>query len=267
MVLLPSLSLRASILASLLVVCFGIMGCSGPSTTTAPGTMPKDFPDHSADQIRQLIRAPVDTIKTFRGKARVSVRTPNQDRSFNANIRQRRADSLFMRFSLFGMEGGRMLLTPDSVFFYDSRNRSLRVGPLADAQELLPVPVGNGMVFENMLGLLAPSTEANWTVEADSSLYYLSTASGNREWTIDPSRWRVVRYKEKRRDGTVIENRHFSNFQMVDGVIIPHRVVFRRPPDNLMARIEYESIQLNPSNLTFDLKLPSKVPRRSFRGR
>ncbi|PSQ67148.1 MAG: hypothetical protein BRD25_01645 [Bacteroidetes bacterium QH_1_61_8] len=113
----------------------------------------------------------------------------------------------------------------------------------------------------------AAATEANWTVEADSSLYYLSTASGNREWTIDPSRWRVVRYKEKRRDGTVIENRHFSNFQMVDGVIIPHRVVFRRPPDNLMARIEYESIQLNPSNLTLDLQLPSKVPRRSFRGR
>jgi hypothetical protein len=53
---------------------------------------------------------------------------------------------------------------------------------------------------------------------------------------------------------------------MVDGVVIPHRVVFRRSPDNLMARIEYESIQLNPSNLPFDLKLPSKVPRRSFRG-
>jgi hypothetical protein len=245
----------------------GLTGCSGPSAATAPGTMPEAFPNHSADQIRQFIRQPTDTLTTFAGEARVSVRTPQQNRSFNADVRQRRADSLFMRFSLFGMEGGRMLLTPDSVFFYDSRNRSLRVGPLADAQSLLPVPVATGEVFANMLGLIAPNDGTDWTVEADSALYYLSDPTGRRQWTIDPTRWRVVRYTEEATDGTVLEKRHFSDFRLVRGVVVPHQVIFRRPPENLMARIDYDTIRLNPSDLSFGLGVPSSVPRRPLRGR
>lgn len=260
----PFSDLRAFPIMLVLGLGLGFLSCSGPSATTAPGTMPEAFPTHSADQIRDLIRRPTDTLRAFRGEARMSVRTPSRDRSFNAAVRQRRADSLFMRFSLFGMEGGRMLLTPDSVFFYDTRNRSLRLGPIAEAQALMPVPVAAGDVFENMLGLIAPPAETDWTVEADSSLYYLSDPSGRRTWTVDPTRWRVVRYAEEADDGTVIEKRQFSNFRRVNGVILPHRVVFRRPPKNLMAKIDYETIQLNPSGLSFGLGVPSNVPQRPF---
>ncbi len=258
---------RALAFALALGTSLGLFGCSGPSASTAPGTMPEAFPNHSADQIRQLIQEPSDTLQAFSGTARVSVRTPSQDRSFNADVRQRRADSLFMRFSLFGMEGGRMLLTPDSVYFYDSRNRSLRVGPLADAQSLLPVPVADGDVFANMLGLIAPSGGTDWSVEADSALYYLSDPSGRREWTVDPSRWRVVRYTKEDADGTVLEKRHFSNFRLVDGVVVPHQVVFRRPQENLRARIDYDTITLNPSDLSFGLGVSPNVPRRPIGGR
>lgn len=258
---------RVLAFALVLGTSLGFAGCSGPSATTAPGTMPDAFPNHSPDQIRQLIQEPTDTLRSFSGSARVSVRTPSRDRSFNANVRQRRADSLFMRFSLFGMEGGRMLLTPDSVYFYDSRNRSLRVGPLADAQSLLPIPVTTGDLFANMLGFIAPSGETDWSVEADSALYYLSDPSGRREWMVDPSRWRVVRYTEENTDGTVVEKRHFSDFRLVDGVVVPHQVVFRRPPENLMARITYDNVQLNRSDLSFGLGVPSNVPRRPIGGR
>ena len=229
--------------------------------------MPGAFPNHSAEQIRTAIQRPSDTLQSFAADARVSVRSPQQNRSFNADVRQRRADSLFMRFSLFGMEGGRMLLTPDSVFFFDRRRNTLRVGPIADARRLLPAPVASDAVFANMLGLIAPDASTEWTVEADSTLYYLTDPSGRRRWTVDPSRWRVVRYVETTTDGAVIEKRHFSNFRIVKGVVVPHQVVFRRPADNLMARIKYENIRLNPSGLSFELGVPSNMPRRPIGGR
>jgi hypothetical protein len=197
----------------------------------------------------------------------VSVRTPQENRSFNASVRQRRADSLLMRFSLFGIEGGRMLLTPDSVFFYDRRRHTLRVGPIAEAKQLLPAPVASNEVFANMLGLIAPDPGTDWTVEADSSLYYLTAPGGQRRWTVDPSHWRTVRYVEEAADGTVIEKRQFSDFRLVNGVVVPHRVIFRRPPDDLMARIEYERIRLNPTTLSFDLGVPANMPRTPIRGR
>jgi len=246
---------------------FGLLGCSGPSATTAPGTMPGEFPNHSAEDIRTLIRHDTDTLRSFAADARVTVQTPQRNRSFNADVRQRRADSLFMRFSLFGMEGGRMLLTPDSAFFYDTRNQTLRAGPLAEARRLLPAPIESNQVFANMLGLIAPEEQTGWTVESDSARYHLTDPSGRRHWTVDPTRWRVVRYKEESPDGTAIETRRFSDFRLVNGVVLPHQVVFERPADDLMARIQYENIRLNPSGLSFKLGAPKDLPRQSFSGR
>jgi len=166
-----------------------------------------------------------------------------------------------MRFSLFGFEGGRMLLTPDSVFVYDSRAPSLRVGPVADARELFPAPVTSDQVFENLLGLIAPDGTTAWTVEADSTLYYLSNDPETRVWTVDPRRWRVVRYERRAPDGTVLEVRRFGNFTSVNGVALPRSVTFRRPPDALSAELNYNEIQLNPSGLSFELDVPRSVPR------
>ena len=229
--------------------------------------MPSAFPNHSAEQIRALIQQPTDSVQRYTADARVTVRSPQQNRSFNADVRQQRSDSLFMRFSLFGMEGGRMLLTPDSAFFYNKRNQTLRVGPLAEARQLLPAPVASNQVFANMLGLVAPDDHTTWTVEADSTRYYLTDPSGQRRWIVDPTRWRVVRYTEEASDGTVLEKRRFSDFRTVGGIVLPHTVVFRRPSENLMARIEYEDIRLNPSRLSFDLGAPKSLPRKPLGGR
>jgi hypothetical protein len=127
--------------------------------------------------------------------------------------------------------------------------------------------VASNEVFANMLGLIAPDPGTDWTVEADSSLYYLTAPGGQRRWTVDPSHWRTVRYVEEAADGTVIEKRQFSDFRLVNGVVVPHRVIFRRPPDDLMARIEYERIRLNPTTLSFDLGVPANMPRTPIRGR
>lgn len=264
----PSVLPTRTLLIGLLVsLSLGLAACSGPSVTTTSGPLPSGFPDHSAKQIRQFIRQPVDTLRSFAADARVTVRSPREHRSFNADVRQERADSLLMRFTLFGFEGGRMLLTPDSVFFYDSRKHTLRVGPIADARRLLPAPVASDEVFANMLGLIAPDSATDWRVTADSTLYYLEDPSGRRQWTVDPTRWRVVRYREKAPDGTVIDKRHFSKFRIVEGIVVPHQVTFRRPLEHLMARINYEAIRLNPSGLSFDLDVPRDLPRKSFRGR
>lgn len=239
-------------------------GCGSTSATRAPDA-PEGFPNHSAQEIRTLINASGDSLESFSAEARVTVRTPDQNRSFNAEMRQRRADSLYMRFSLFGVEGGRLLLTPDSVFFYDKRNRTLRTGPLADAKELLPAPVTSGEIFENMLGLISPSETVDWTVETDSSDYFLSDDNAQTRMLVDPQQWRVVRYTRKDEDGTVVDERLFTDFEEVDGTMIPHRVIFRRPEDNLMAMIRYRDVSLNPATLSFELGVPSAAPRKPLR--
>ena len=242
-----------------------ITSCSGAaSTATTPG-LPEEFPNHSPDQIRGQILASTDTLQSYSAKARVTVQTPDQNRTFNAVVRHRRADSLFMRFSLFGIEGGRLLLTQDSVFFYDSRKAVLRVGPIQDVQQIFPAPVSSEDFFQNMLGLVAPNSSTDWSVEADSTLYYFSSSNDQTRYTVDPTRWRVVRYEERSQNGTVVQKRLFSSFRPVEGVVLPSHIIFQRPTSNLRAMVRYQQMNLNPSNLSFALNVPSQVPRRPFR--
>ncbi len=255
-------ALRLGLVLIVLGMSAGLAGCGSSSPATGPSTLPSGFPNHTPSEIQSLITEPSDTLDRFAARARVTVRSPDEDRSFNAQIRQRRADSLLMRVSLFGFEGGRMLLTPDSVFVYDSRKPSLRIGPIADAQELFPVPVTTDDVFENLLGLIAPDGTTDWTVTADSSLYYLSNASDTRVWTVDPRRWRVVRYERRAPDGSVLEVRRFANFTTVNGIALPRSVTFRRPVDDLSAELSYKEFQLNPTGLSFALDVPRSVPRK-----
>jgi len=172
-----------------------------------------------------------------------------------------------MRVSLFGFEGGRLLLTPDSVFFYDSRKQTLRTGPVSRAQRLLPAPVATDEIFENLLGLIAPGPETEWSVSADSSLYYVTNASETETWTIDPSQWRVVRYTRESSDGTVLEMRRYGDFRSVQGISLPHSVTFQRPDDNQTATITYKEIRLNPSGLSFGLGVPAEIPRQPIQSR
>jgi hypothetical protein len=259
-------SLRSTPLCLVLAIGLTVLsaGCSGAGSATAPG-LPTLFPDHSAQQIRTQIRGAADTVRAYTAKARITVRTPNQNRSFNAVVRHRRADSLYMRLSLFGIEGGRLLLTPDSVFFYDTRQGVLRVGPVQAVQNLFPAPVSSRYFFANMLGLIAPNARDQWSVQADSSLYYVSDPGGRRHYTVDPTRWRTVRYEERNPTGDILQSRRFSNFRPINGLLLPSRVAFKRPSANLQATVAYKSMSLNPSGLSFELDVPPQVPRRPFR--
>lgn len=242
-----------------------VVSCSSSAPTAESPELPGLFPNHSAAQIQRQIAGSTDTLQTYTAKARVTVQSPKQTRSFNAVVRHRRADSLFMRFSLFGLEGGRLLLTPDSVFFYDTRKAVLRVGPVQAVQQIFPAPVASGQFFENMLGLIVPDSKKSWSLQADSSLYYFSGRSDRERYTVDPTHWRVVRYEQKSPAGTTLQKRLFSGFRRVEGLVLPGRLIFHRPTDDLRAVVRYREMDLNPSDLSFALNVPEQVPRRPFR--
>lgn len=254
-------SIPQALLALLLVSVVGLTGCSGSkSTVDAPG-LPEAFPNHSAQQIHSLIRAQTDTLAGFRADARMTVRSPRQSGSFNAEIRQARADSLWMRMSRFGFEGARLLITRDSFFVHNRLENQMMVGSVDEAQQFLAAPVTSEDAFVNMLGLISPDPKVEWTVNADSLRYYLKSPSGQQTYAVDPINWRVTRYARVDGSGDVIEERLFGEFETVDGVVLPTRVVFRNRPEDALVMLAYENLALNPEALTFDFRVPADVPR------
>jgi hypothetical protein len=152
-------------------------------------------------------------------------------------------------------------MTPDSFYFYDRLKNRLVFGAIEDARDVLPHPFATEDVFRNLLGLVIPERSVAWKVEVDSTFYRLVDASGMRTYVIDPAFWRVIRYEEREPSGTLLEEYVFSEFDIFEGVVLPRRVVFRRPSAESTASIYYRSLSLNPTTLSFDLDVRASAER------
>jgi hypothetical protein len=255
------MTLRHLVASAVLTLALVLTGCSS-ADSSRDRDVPTAFPNHTVQQMHQRIVTPTDTLLGYSAKARLVVDAPQQSGQFNATVRQRRNDSLYMSISPgFGVEAARMLVTADSFFVYDRINQRLAYGSVEAAQRRMPLPITNEAVFENMMGILAPDPTASWQVEADEQYYYLTDPSGQRTYTIDPSIWRVVRYEERTPGGDLNEVREFAEYGTFDGVSLPRRLTLRRPNDDASASLYYEEIELNPGSLSFDLRVGNNVQR------
>lgn len=162
---------------------------------------------------------------------------------------------------LFGVVVARTLVTPDSFFVYDRIKRKLILGALDEAAGLLPPSFTSADVLPNLLGLLEPDPTVRWQLSSDSSFYFLMDPHERLRYTVDPSIWRIVRMEEFTSTGELVEERNFSNFAVVEGIPMPRRVALRRPFDETAASFYYKSIDLNPDQLSFDLKVRGDAER------
>ncbi len=250
------------------VFLLGLAGCSRSRVALdTDATLPAAFPNHSLDQIhRQLISAPT-ALEAYRAESALSVRTPEQSGSFSASIKHKRNDSLLISISPgLGIIAVRTLVTRDSFFVHDRINKELTVGRLESLQRILPLPVTSEALYTSLLGLLAPDPSEAWELMSDVRYYTIKaardgTSEGTKTFTVDPIYWRVVRYEERDPQGSLIEERTFSDFQDVEGIYLPRRLTFRRPPDKTAATLYYRELQLNPSPLSFTFDVSPTVDR------
>lgn len=234
-----------------------LAGCA--STRPAPdleATLPSAFPNHSVEAIHAALATEGDTLSGLRARASLSINSPAQSGSFSSDLRARRGDSLYLTVSPgLGIEAVRALVTADSVFVYDRLKNRVSYGALGEAGDLLAFPLAPDALFRNLLGFVVPETNVDWRLTADSATYQLQNAEGTITYTVDPAHWRVVRYEVRTPDGEVIEERTFSEFDRIQGVVVPRRVVFRRPADETTLALYYRSLELDPAGLSFPFRV------------
>lgn len=236
-------------------------GTSQPATDIRTA-VPSAFPNHSVEAIWGFLPTPNDSLTTLRLRSGMTVRSPEQSGSFSAELRYRRADSLYMTISPgFGIEAARLLVTPDSFYLYNRIERSLTLGSVSDAERVLPLPVDSAAVLPNLVGMLQPDPDIAWERTTSGELYLLTAPDGRQRYFIDPTLWRVVRYELRDDVGTLIEDRTFREFDRIGGLVVPRRIVFRRPQENASATLTIRDLAFNRSDLSFALNVRDDVRR------
>lgn len=239
-----------------------IAGCAAPrEAMVPPGELPSEFPHHSADQVIGMIGDDAAGLDAFSARGTLTLQSPAQRGTFNATIRNRRADSLYISAGQFGFEGLRALVTPDSFYVYDLLRNRVTYGDVAMAGGSLPIPLGGDDIFQSLIGIVVPDAGADWRIASSGRYYTLSDQVRGRTLVVDPTIWRVIRYEERDPQGDLIEERSYSDFSVHDGVLLPGRVSFNVPAQDTQVTLIYRSIDVNPGSMSFDLRVSNSASR------
>ena len=250
--------------ALLVLLAVAGAGCSrSPLVPDTPTPVaPVGYPSHTAPQIVAAVAASVAPVRSASADGTVTIASArlNQDATFSlrARLAGLRTDSLTVTVrGPFGIEGGRGLVTADSVLAVDRINRVLYVGPASAAERYVPGGGSPEAAARVVLGLLVPEAAVAWEVRPANGRYTLTgrLASGiRRVYTVDPALWRVVAVREYDAAGALRAQQDVSEFERVDGVMLPRRVHVAGAGTDVT--FEHRRLSVNPAELRLGFSRP-----------
>ena len=246
---------------ALLLLAALAAGCTpGPLVVDAPtGQTPSEYPNHTAEGVIAAVAASVAPVLRVAADGDLEIDADGQRQEATFSLRARLADSAAVTVrGPLGIEGGRALVTADSVFVANRLERQLLLGPLAAADRFVPGASVDGRIVRAALGLLVPEADVAWSVTAQDGAYRLvgRLAGGSaREYTVDPSVWRVVRVREFGPDGRQAGLQEVEALDTVDGVVLPRRV--RLEGAGTVVRLEHRRLVVNPAELRIRFSRPA----------
>lgn len=254
----------STFLAAALAIVAAGCGPTGPLVRDAPepgGAV--GYPNHSVEQVVAQVAASVAPITSVAadGDARIEREGDGQSATFSLRSRLGDSTTVVLRGPL-GIEGGRGLVTADSVFVVNRLAREVLIGPLTVADEVVPGASEDGRIARAALGLLVPEADVAWSLSAADGRYQLTGrlpgAAASRSYTVDPALWRVVRVVEFGPDGRQTGVQTAEAFDTVEGAVLPRRV--RIEGAGTVVELEHRRLVVNPTDLRLRFEIPDDYP-------
>ncbi len=240
-----------------------ITGCaSSSSVSRQSGTLPDGFPNHSLSEVLSALPPYPPELDRVFVEAQIAISSPEEKGRFTAKISYHRPDSMIARIGFpLGIEGARVLMAGDSAYVYDRIEKVLYTGSPERITAVLPQAVAGTQLMEIATGFLIPDTSRSWSLSSDSLFYFIHSEDQTIRYLIDPSLWRVVGYRLSNSSGTIVEQRTYMDFDLINNILIPRRMVFSRPQEDTRLSMAIRRIDMDPSRLTFDLEVKEGVER------
>ncbi|PIQ61232.1 MAG: hypothetical protein COV99_09660 [Bacteroidetes bacterium CG12_big_fil_rev_8_21_14_0_65_60_17] len=265
------LTLAAAVIFSGLIGGCRSLSPPGASLPADDGTarMPAGYPDHTLEEVLSRLPDMPAEFQEIAAEASVHVASPEESGRFTARIAWRRADSMLVRVRFpLGIEGARVLITPDSAYVWDRIEKTLIVGTPTSIEAVLPVAVAGTDLVALATGFIRPGGSAvgdgagrdggtldpaAWSLRADSLHYELSRKDGSERLLVDPARWRVVYAEYRNSDGRIREQRWYAAFAEMGGYLVPRRVSVSQPLEDTRILMSLSRFNTQPDRLSFDL--------------
>ncbi|MEM1055930.1 MAG: DUF4292 domain-containing protein [Bacteroidota bacterium] len=236
---------------------------SDPIVDEPDRTTPDAYPFHTVDQIRQSVALSTGAVRAYAADGDIELVSPERDDRADHSVRSRLADSTtFNVRGPLGITVLRSLVTPDSFLVYNRFMREFIIGRVEAAEQFLPGAGSADIVSRALVGLLVPDASA-WEVTPREGNYLLVSRredGSRRVLIVDPSIWRVIQAQEINGDNAVVADQRFSEFDTVEGIVFPRRVVLTAPEEGIRVVMDHARLVPNPADLRLRFSRPDTEP-------
>lgn len=213
----------------------------------------------------------------FSAKFDAEYENKGQSNSFGGQIRIKKDSLIWLSFSpVLGIEVFRMMVTQDSVKFFNRMNNTYFVGDYNYVNKYLNTNIDYDILQSFLIGNdLSFYEEGKFKTSVDGDMYRLSTAERQKLkkyvrnatenirvliqniW-IDPQTYKITRadVKEIRKENVKLEA-NYSAFEEIDKQLFPKEMTFDISADNrLHVEVKFTKISINPE-MSFPFRIPA----------
>lgn len=200
---------------------------------------------------------------TFNAKIKAHYEGPDDKQDFTANIRIEKDKVIWANVTALGMVNvARIIITPDSFKLINFLEKKVQLMSLADARDMLPVPV-DFQVIQNMLlgnvlqqgGTIIDATHfgGSWSVRAEDDNYIQQYSYNKSDTTM-----RSAQLSSKT-DATTQGIIQLGNYALVNG-----RKFSTSRAINMMSGGKNQYIDMNYNKVDFDqpIDFPFSIPKK-----
>lgn len=200
--------------------------------------------------------------KTMQGKLRVQYQTEDRTQAVTVTYRMKKNDTIWMSGQLLGIPLAKVLITPDSVFFYEKISQQYFEGDFRLLSDLLGTPLDFQKVQNLLLGQtiydlrderyeLSQSAQGYQLVPSDQELI-------KKLFLLDAGHYRAMAQQlsqdQENRSVTVT----YPDYQVVNGQYLPKEIKIIASEGSANTRIEmqFRSVELDVP-VSFPFSIPS----------
>lgn len=211
---------------------------------------------YSLDQaLDEYVNKTVD-FETMAIKAKCKYQDEDRNVSFTANFRLKKDEIIWVSATLFGIEGARAYITPDSVKVVSRLERSYYEESIEGLQEITGLPV-NFEMLQNMVTAKILLVDDNSKLSQSEGFYELATTLDDIMATafIDDANFLIAKQHVEDESSNTEMEVTYSDYEKVEQYSFPFQADMNVTGDNeINVDLTINSVELNPSlNFPFSI--------------
>lgn len=180
----------------------------------------------------------------------------------NYRIHLKKDSAIWIKMSLFGIEGGRMLITPEKVQILDRQNNRAIIKSLASFKKQIGIEVEFGALQDMILGNPAQIVKRNelkiQDLAANPLLLEGKEASYTFGYFIDNSSFKINKMTLQQDTMQQAATLIYQDFQPLNTYSLANAldVVFPIKRGKIAGNLTHTKVELNPADLSFSFSIP-----------